>query len=217
MEEDVDIVEIGLLAALRLAEHTPWGELTLSAIAEEAGLALSDFFGLTREDLGNAFEEFFDRAMSAEGPPGGESPRERLFDVLMLRFEAMEDYRAGALSFMRYRDRAPGLLLRLPQHRIDSAHWALASAGLDDDSGAPLGLKIAGIALVVAQTERAWRQEKHGDFALTMAALDKGLRTAEERMGRLQQFLPKKRESGPQAPGDAEEPNEPTRPRHESP
>ena len=217
MEEDVDIVEIGLLAALRLAEDTPWGDLTLSAIAEEAGLALSEFYGLTRDDLGNAFEEFFDRAMSAEGPAGGDSPRERLFDVLMLRFEAMEDYRAGALSLMRHRDRTPSLLLRLPQHRVDTAHWALASAGLDDNSGAPLGLKIAGIALVVAQTERAWRKDKHGDFALTMAALDKGLRAAEERMQRLQQILPKKQENGPQEPGESEEPNEPTRPRHESP
>jgi hypothetical protein len=95
-EETGDIVELGLLAALRLAEDTSWGDITLSAIAEEAGLPLSEFYGVTRDDLANAFDAYFDRAMSAEGPPGGESPRERLFDVIMLRFEAMEDYRAGA-------------------------------------------------------------------------------------------------------------------------
>jgi hypothetical protein len=155
--------------------------------------------------------------MSAEGPAGGDSPRERLFDVIMLRFEAMEDYRAGAISLMRDRDRTPRLLLRLPQHRAASAHWALASAGLDDDSGAPLGLKVAAIAFVIDRTERAWRKDTNGDFALTMAALDKALRAAEERMLRFRKYMPTKTESGPQEPDDAEEPHEPTRPRHEPP
>ena len=217
MEESDDIVELGLLAALRLAADKPWGDLTLTAIAEEAGLALGDFYGLTRDDLANAFDTYFDQAMSTAGPAGGDSPRERLFDVIMLRFEAMEDHRAGALSLMRDRDRTPRLLLRLPQHRADSAHWALASAGLDDDSGAPLGLKVAAIAFVIARTERAWRKDEHGDFALTMAALDKSLRAAEARMLRLRKYMPKKSRSGPQEPDDAEEPHEPTRPRHKSP
>ena len=214
MEGRDDRVEDCLLAALRLAEETPWGDLTLSAIAEEEGLPLSELYGLSRDDLANRFDAHFDQAMSAEGPPGGESPRERLFDVIMLRFEAMEDYRAGALSLMKDRDRTPRLLARLPPHRAASAHWALASAGLDDDSGAPLGLKIAGIAIVIAQTERAWRKDQHGDFALTMAALDKALRAAEGRMQRLNRYIPKKSKSGPDEPDDAEETHEPTRPRH---
>ena len=217
MEEEVDIVEQGLLAALRLAADTPWGDLTLSAIAHEAGLSLNDFHGLTRDDLANAFDAYFDQAMSAEGPAGGDTPRERLFDVIMLRFEAMEDHRAGALSLMRDRERTPRLLLQMPGHRAASAHWALASAGLDDDSGAPLGLKVAALAFVIARTERAWRKDEHGDFALTMAALDKSLRAAEERMERFRKYIPRKKESGPQGPDDTEEPHEPTRPRHKSP
>ena len=217
--ESGDIVELGLLAALRLAGETPWTDLTLSAIAAEAGLTLDAFYGVTRDDLANAFDAYFDRAMSADGPAGGASPRERLFDVIMLRFEAMEEHRAGALSLMRDRDRSPRLLLRLPQHRVDSAHWALASAGLDDDSGAPLGLKMAAIALVISQTERAWRKDKDGDFAHTMAALDKSLRAAEERMLSLQRFMQKRtdKKEGPEEPDTAEEPHEPTRPRHEPP
>ena len=217
MEDTDDIVELALLAALRLAAETPWGDITLTAIANEAGLSLGDLYGLTRDDLVDAFEEYFDRAMSAEGPAGGDSPRERLFDVIMLRFEAMETFRAGAVSMMRDRDRTPRLLLKLPRRRAESAHWALVSAGLDDDSGAPLSLKIAAVAVVIAQTERAWRKDKHGDFALTMAALDKSLRAAEARMLQLQRYLPKKPKSGPEEPDDAEEPHEPTRPRHEPP
>jgi hypothetical protein len=62
---------------------------------------------------------------------------------------------------------------------------------LDDDSGAPLSLKVLAIAFVIARTERAWRKETSGDFALTMAALDKSLRAAEERMGWVSRFTGK--------------------------
>ena len=69
-----------------------------------------------------------------------------------------------------------------------SAAWALASAGLDHDTGAPASLKRIAIAFVIAEAERAWRRETSGDFALTMAALDKGLRRAEERLGQFRRF-----------------------------
>tara|TARA_R110000787_G_scaffold11002_6_gene36564 strand:+ start:7348 stop:7992 length:645 start_codon:yes stop_codon:yes gene_type:complete len=183
------IIEQGLLAALDLAATRPWSELTLVEIATKAGLTLNDFHGIaTRETLADAVDAHFDRAMSAESIATDDLPRERLFDVIMLRFEAMEDHRAGLKSLLRYRETQPSILLRLPAARAASARWALASAGLDDDSGAPLSLKVLAIAFVIARTERAWRKETSGDFALTMAALDTSLRAAEERMGWVSRF-----------------------------
>ncbi len=212
-----DRVEQALLGALKLAGDTSWGGLTLSGIAASIGVSLNDLHGLTRDDLANAFDGHFDKAMSAEGPAGGEPPRERLFDVIMLRFEAMEDLRPGILSLMQHRDRAPRLLVRLPQHRAASAYWALVSAGLDDDKGAPLGLKLAGLGLVIGQTERAWRKDANGDFALTMAALDRGLRDAEGRLERLSAWLPKQKKSGPDETAETEETDEPAGTGHKSP
>lgn len=189
MTDTAGILEKGLLAALELAAETPWADLTLSAIAEKAGVELSAFHGLSgKDELAVAVNTHFDRAMSSEGASGEAAPRERLFDVIMLRFEAMEDFREGLLSLMTYRDRTPSLLLRLPAARKQSADWALVSAGLDNRSGAPLLLKAVAIAHVLEKTERAWRKETSGDFALTMAALDRGLRNAEGRMLRLQRF-----------------------------
>jgi hypothetical protein len=49
------------------------------------------------------------------------------------------------------------------------------------------------------QTERAWRRETSGDFALTMAALDKGLRRAEERLGQFRRFTGRGRAGTPPA------------------
>lgn len=189
MDDAAGNIEQALLAALELAADTPWADLTLAAIAEKAGIDLTAMYGLSGKDqLATESDTYFDKAMSAEGVSGDDLPRERLFDVIMLRFEAMEAHRAGLLSMMKYRDRTPSLTLRLPAARKHTADWALVSAGLDDSSGAPPGLKAVAVAFVIASTERAWRKETSGDFALTMAALDKGLREAEDRMKSLKRF-----------------------------
>ena len=183
------IIEKGLKAALDLAATRDWADIPLADIAAKAKLSLSDFHGVaSREDLIEALDAHFDKAMSAEGVPDEASPRERLFDVIMLRFEAMEPYRAGLKSIQRFRELSLYHTARLPGHRHASAAWALASAGLDHDTGAPASLKRIAIAFVIAEAERAWRRETSGDFALTMAALDKGLRRAEERLGQFRRF-----------------------------
>lgn len=186
------VIETALLAALELAAEKPWSDITLAEIAAKAGLPLQEFHGIRgREDIVEAMDGYFDRAMSAEGVPEDSLARERLFDVIMKRFEAMEPYRPGLRELMKFREASLTHVLRLPVHRHASAAWALASAGLDDDGGAPASLKRIVIGFVIASTERAWRREKSADFALTMAALDKGLRHAEDSLGRLRRFTAK--------------------------
>ena len=192
MPAATSVIEAGLLAALELAAEKSWSQITLAEIAAKAGLTLQDFHGAGgREEIVEAMDGYFDRAMSADGVPEDSSGRERLFDVIMKRFEAMEPYRPGLRELMKFREASFSHVVRLPVHRHASAAWALASAGLDDDSGAPASLKRIVIAFVIASTERAWRREKSADFALTMAALDKGLRHAEDRLGQLRRFTGK--------------------------
>lgn len=192
------IIEKGLKAALDLAATRAWSDIPLADIAAKAKLNLSDFHGVAaREDLVEALDGYFDKAMSAEGVPEEASERERLFDVIMLRFEAMEPYRAGLLTIMKFRETSLTHLVNLPAHRHATAAWALASAGLDGDGGAPASVKRIAVAFVVAQTERAWRKETSGDFALTMASLDKGLRRAEERLGQFRRFTGRRRPETP--------------------
>lgn len=187
------VIERGLKAALDLAASRAWSDIPLADIAAKAKLTLADFHGVaSREDLVEALDGWLDKAMSAEGVPDETSARERLFEVIMRRFEAMEPYRAGLTELLKFRETSLTHVVRLPQHRHASAAWALASAGLDDDAGAPASLKRIAIAFVIAQTERAWRRDRDGDFALTMAALDKGLRRAEERLGQFRRFTGRK-------------------------
>ena len=80
-------------AALDLAQHKGWGEVGLSDIAAAANLGLAD---LRREftcksDILRAFQAEIDAEVLVKARVAGEgqSPRDRLFDAIMTRFEAM--------------------------------------------------------------------------------------------------------------------------------
>ncbi|GAB5455577.1 MAG: TetR family transcriptional regulator [Henriciella sp.] len=177
-----EIIETGVKAALKLAETGKWGDLTLAQIAGEAGLSLKDFHGVAdKDDLSATVEKIFDAGMSEEPVDADETARTRLFDVIMLRFEAMEEVRDGAMSYLRWRDRSlDGLALRL-KARAQTAKWALACAGLDGASAIPRGVQVAALGWAISQAERAWRQETSADLSRTMAALDAELIKIEER------------------------------------
>ena len=177
------IIEKGVRAALKCAETEKWSSLSLANIADEAGLGLKDFHGVAdKEDLTSAVEPFFDAAMSEGSFDKDETARTRLFDVIMMRFEAMEDVRDGAMSYLRWRDRSfDGLALRL-KARAATSKWALASSGLDGASKLPRGVQLTALAWAIAQAERAWREETSPDLSRTMAALDAELIKLEERL-----------------------------------
>ena len=194
------LIEVALKSALDLARDRSWNKLTLIEIAENADISMTDLYGIADKDvLTDALESWADKAMSGEDIDMDGTPRERLFDVIMRRFETMEDYRAGVLALMRARDRSPARLAVLLKARGKSARWALSCAGLDQGPGAERSSKTLGIAWAIGKTERAWRKDDAGDFARTMATLDAELTLAEDRYGALQRFRTSNRASPTQA------------------
>ena len=175
-----------LEAALLLAETRAWSQVTLAEITAEAGLSLADLHGVTDKDrLSAAVEPMLDQAMSEGSLDPSETPRTRLFDVLMMRFEAMEDRRDGVMSFLRWRDGSlSGLALRV-KAREATARWAIACAGLDGESSLIKGGMQLGLIWAIAQAERAWRSETSPDLTRTMACLDAELLKLEARLKRV--------------------------------
>lgn len=182
---DAPIREALAKAGLRLAATTPWREVTLFALAEVAGLSVAELYPATRSDVVDAIEEAFDRAMATDlTPPDPDvSTRDRLFDILMRRFEAMEPHRDAVTSLEAGADRDPVQLGAGHVRAVRSARWALSLAGLDAD-GVAGQARAQGLAVILTQARTAWRTDLSGDFAKTMASLDKNLRRAEETFGR---------------------------------
>lgn len=176
-------------AALKVAETKPWRDVTVFDIAAAMGAPIEDLAGLTVGDAVDAVEEAFDAA-AAKGVQGVDDQvlvRDRLFDLAMRRFEAMETARGGVRAIEIALERDPAALAHQHIRTVRTARWLLALAGIEAD-GVPGVARAQGLAVILAQARSAWRQDDAGDFVKTMAALDKALRQAEQTFGRFGGF-----------------------------
>lgn len=172
-------------AALSVAAGSPWREVTLARLAHAAARPISDLYGASLGEAVDCVEEAFDRAIaeSAEALDPSQSVRDRLFELIMRRFEAMEPHRAAVLAMEQGLDRDPVLMAAAHQRNVRCARWVLALAGLEAD-GMTGQARSQGLGVIIGQARTAWRGDDAGDFAKTMASLDKNLRRAEEMFGR---------------------------------
>jgi hypothetical protein len=103
-----------------------------------------------------------------------ESPRERLFDVLMRRIELLEPHKAAVRSLIRSCRRDPGLALALNGLAVRSQQWMLTAAEIN--AAGPRGMvRAQGLALLFASVLRVWVHDDDPGHARTMAALDRAL------------------------------------------
>lgn len=167
-----------IAAAFQVAADQGWRSASIAAAARAAGLSLPrarERFP-SRAALLVRFGRRADQAAlqeaSADGPP-----RDRLFDLLMRRIDALQTHRAGVLALLRALPAEPptALLLALATRR--SMRWMLEAAGIPA-SGISGELRVRGLVAVWLWTVRAWRGDETEDLSATMAALDVALRRA---------------------------------------
>ncbi|MGU3668246.1 TetR/AcrR family transcriptional regulator [Methylobacterium sp. A49B] len=179
--------EAAVEALMRLAAEQPWNDIEVSDIAREAGLTLAelrDLFPSKGAVLGG-LTRIIDRKV-LEGDLAGleeEPTRERLFDVLMRRLDAMEPYKP-ALRRIAYALRGePLAMLALNGVMLNSHRYMLAAAGIDTEG--PLGqFKLQGVVIAFARVTQVWLDDDDPALARTMARLDKEIRSGERIMER---------------------------------
>ena len=173
-------------ALMTLLAENPIEEIGLAEVAGRAGLKLSQL----RAEFGSVLAIFaahikdIDCAVLAGGDADmvEESPRERLFDVLMRRLDALAPYKEAIRSIMHSARRNPGLALALNAMAVRSQHWMLEAAGIS--STGPRGaVRAQGAALMFARVLLVWVNDEEEGLERTMAALDRGLASAERWAG----------------------------------
>ena len=170
--------------ALTLAAERGWRRVSLGDIAAAARLSLAELYRLypSRAAILAAFVRQIDAAVLSEGEAEGATARERLFDLLMRRFEALRPHKAGVEAILRDCGSDPLALLCGGPRLKRSMGWMLEAAGVP--SHGLLGLARAkGLAVVYLATMRSWFADDTADMSRTMAALDKHLRRAESLAG----------------------------------
>lgn len=188
---------------LKLAADGRWSQTGLRDIAEASGVSLAELHELypSKISIIRAWADMVDAAVldSANAPDPEDSPRDRLFDVLMRRFDAMQDNREALAAILQASCREPLAGLCLASGLPRSMRWMLEAAGIR--AVGPKGRMITrGLAGIWLATLRVWLKDDSADMAATMAALDRNLSRAE----RLVSMLPAgRRRRTPEAEADA--------------
>jgi AcrR family transcriptional regulator len=162
---------------MALLAEQPIERIGLAEIAERARVTLSELRGEFSSPiavLGSHVKEL-DRAVLAASDPdmAEESPRERLFDVLMRRLDLLAPHREAVRSLLRSARRNPPLALALNAMAVRSQQWMLTAAGVG--ASGPKGmLRSQGLALLFANVLRTWVDDDD-DNTRTLAALDQAL------------------------------------------
>lgn len=165
-------------AAMALATELPWNEIELREIAERAGVSLAEFRDAfpSKGAILAGFSRMIDHKV-LEGQTDdliGEPAKDRLFDVLMRRLDALAPYKEALRHILPAVRRDPLTLVGLNQSALNSQRFMLMAAGIDtDDPLAPL--KIQGLALAYARVVDVWLDDDEPGLSRTMAALDKAL------------------------------------------
>jgi AcrR family transcriptional regulator len=167
-----------IAAFMELLAERPIERIDLAEIAKRAGVSLADLrgeFSTTLAILAAHMKEV-DRTVLRGGDDDMEQEpaRERLFDVLMRRFEAHAPHREAVRSLLRSAARNPPLAVALNGLAVQSQQWMLAAAAIS--SSGPKGMMQAqGLALLYASVLRTWLDDTDPGLARTMAALDSAL------------------------------------------
>jgi len=177
-----DVREKIIDALMGLAAGQPWDTISLSDVADRAGVSLAQFRDVfpSKGAILGAFSRRIDKIVmdATTDDLAQESDKDRLFDVLMRRFDAMAPYKMALLHINKWAMRDPASLPNLNQLALNSLRFMLETAGLNSEG--PLGaLKLQGLALSWTHVFHIWLTDDTADLAPTMAALDKELTRGE--------------------------------------
>jgi len=180
--------ERAVAAALELAARMGWDMVTMTDIADKARCSLaelSDIFD-DKGDILDAYGRALDRRMleNSSTPDPSASERDRLFDLLMERFDLLNEDRDAIVSILKSFALDPKQAVISLPHLGRSMSWTLEAAGLSTQ-GLKGAARVLGLTIVYMNVLRHWVNDDSADMSKTMAALDKSLSRAEQCAGTL--------------------------------
>ncbi len=171
-------------AFLRLIAEKGFANVALREVAEASGLGVAELYRLYPDKvaLAAAFMARIDAEVLAGVPRQSdpeETARDRLFDTLMRRYDALRPHRAALAAIRRAATRDPLLAIALGPALRRSMSAMLESASLSSE-GINGALRQNGLLAIHYTVSRVFDRDETGDLSKTMAALDGRLKMAEK-------------------------------------
>jgi AcrR family transcriptional regulator len=171
-------------AFLALIAEKGMANVSLREIATAAGLGVAELYTLFPDKvaLASAFMARIDAEVLEGIEPSldpDETARDRLFDIMMRRYDALRPHRAALRAIRRAATRDPFLAISLGPALRRSMAAMLEAAAIPSDgfSGAA---RQNGLLAVHYAVSRVFDKDESQDLSATMAALDRRLKMAEK-------------------------------------
>jgi AcrR family transcriptional regulator len=175
-------------AALALAATRGWRRLSLAEIAGAAGLGVVDVYRVFRSKpaILQAFHRRIDETVLAGAgadSDAGERPRDRVFDALMRRFDALAAHKDAIKAMAREAPSDPLTALCMAPGLLNAMAWTLEGCGVPAGgwSGRLRVKLLLGVYLTVLSN--VWLADDSPDMSRTMSVLDQRLRVTERWLG----------------------------------
>jgi AcrR family transcriptional regulator len=179
-------------AALRLAAKRGWENLTLEQIAKAAQIPLARAqasFADKNQILPALVGWIDERTAEVIGKiNAADPPRDRVFEVMMGRFDLLQKYRAGILAIFKNVRRDPEIVRHIIPAQLRSMRQMITLARLTSQK-IHVPVIIFGLLAVHYRTLWEWQKDTTSDMAKTMATLDKSLRCGDKIAGLLSHNL----------------------------
>ncbi|MFZ4762159.1 MAG: hypothetical protein ACOYK8_05045 [Alphaproteobacteria bacterium] len=154
-----------------------WANFTIDGLSEYYGYDSSEIYGYFghRQDVLLAVSRFADCAVQRYHIQPDQPVRDKIFELVMSRFDGLQPLKDGLLSITHSLPREPvsGVILTLCLP--NSLLLLLKKAGLA--TSGMKGIKnLACLSYVYLTSFRQWLKDEQPDMGLTMAALDRLIR-----------------------------------------
>ena len=206
-----------IAATLQLIAKRGWRDVTLRGIATEAAVPFAQLYAAfpTKAAIVSAFLADIDRRV-LDGVEDTQDPdetvRDRLFDTMMRRYDALRPHRDAVAALAEGLARDPLAALALRPALMRSMAVVLEASGLTAE-GLVGALRQKSLAALHAVVLRTWLRDDSADLGKTMVALDSRLKALEgwaQRFDKIAKSVSsRRRRQTPEAPPAEAEPTGP--------
>ena len=179
-------------ASFKIIEDEGWDNFSLKKLSEKKNLDINSINQLLRskKNLLKEFSKMIDYKVEKEfnfEDLHDSSTKDNLFELIMLRLEYMQPYKAALKSIIFSIQKQPGMLRSVSNNVLDSLDFYLELTKAYDKSFFDL-FKKKSILLIYSYIFKIWLDDNTEELSKTMSELDKLLTFSERLANNLKNY-----------------------------
>jgi AcrR family transcriptional regulator len=196
-------------SALRdLIAERGWSGVSMAELADRAGIDLATLYDAAASRsraLIDALSRIDHQVLAAGAADAGDTPRDRLFEIMMRRYDALVPWRAALKRLARELPFDPLSLLAV-NLAAERAMGRMLEAARLPANGLAGQIRLRGLLAIHLAVLRTFVDDDSPDLSATMKALDGRLKSVERWAEMLERFTPRRASAAAQPHSGAANP-----------